>query len=58
MTNKYKHISKRHNVSMILYHIVLVAKYRKSVFTDKVDQIIIDVCKELEIKYEIIFHEI
>ena len=58
MTEKYKHIKKRHNVSMILYHLVLVAKYRKSVFTEKVDEIIIEICNELEIKYEIAFHEI
>ena len=49
---------KRHNVSMILYHIVLVAKYRKSVFIGQVDELIINTCKEIEDKFEIIFHEI
>ena len=55
---KYKHIKKRHNVSMLLYHIVLVAKYRRSVFTEKVDEVVVETCKEIEFKYELQFHEI
>ena len=55
---KYKHIKKRHNVSMLLYHIVLVAKYRRSVFTEKVDEAVVETCKEIEFKYELQFHEI
>jgi len=55
---KYKHIKKRHNVSMLLYHIVLVAKYRRSVFSENVDAVVIETCKELELKYELQFHEI
>lgn len=55
---KYKHIKKRHNVSMLLYHIVLVAKYRRSVFTEKVDEVVVNTCKEIELKYELQFHEI
>jgi len=55
---KYKHIKKRHNVSLLLYHIVLVAKYRRSVFSNNIDKVVIEICDELELKYEIQFHEI
>ena len=55
---KYQHIKKRHNVSMLLYHIVLIAKYRRSIFTEKVDEIVINTCKEIELKFEMQFHEI
>ena len=53
-----KHIRKRHNVTMLLYHIVLVAKYRKSVFTEKVDETVRKVSIEIEERYEIKFLEI
>lgn len=55
---KYKHIHKRHNVSLLLYHLVCVAKYRRSIFNETVDTLIVEVCKELELKYELSFHEI
>jgi len=35
--SEYKH--KRHNVSVLLYHLVCPAKYRRVVFTDEVDRI-------------------
>ncbi len=34
---KYKHVNKRYNVSLLMYHFVCPAKYRKVVFDDKVD---------------------
>lgn len=56
--NKSKYIHKDHNVSVLLYHLVFPAKYRKAILTDKVDTVIKDTCLELEKRYEIIFIEI
>ena len=53
-----KFIHKSHNVSVLIYHIVCPAKYRKAVFTDKVDKELKGICLEIEKRYEIIFLEI
>ena len=54
--SKYKH--KSHNVSILLYHLVCPAKYRKLVFDTTVDYILKDVCLEIAKRYEISFLEI
>lgn len=41
-----------------MYHLVCVAKYRRVVFNDKVDQELKNVCLELSQRYEIHFLEI
>ena len=41
-----------------MYHIVCVAKYRRLVITEKVDEILKNVCLEIELRYEISFLEI
>jgi len=51
-------IRKQHNVSLLLYHIVCPAKYRKAVFTPTVDEKLKEVCKEISLRYEIEFLEI
>ncbi len=51
-------IRKQHNVSLLLYHIVCPAKYRKAVFTPAVDEKLREVCKEISLRYEIEFLEI
>ena len=51
-------IRKQHNVSLLLYHIVCPAKYRKAVFTPMVDEKLKEVCKEISLRYEIEFLEI
>ena len=51
-------IHKKHNVSVLMYHIVCAAKYRRAVLSDAVDGIIRDVCLEIAKRYEIIFLEI
>jgi REP element-mobilizing transposase RayT len=53
-----KHNHRRHNVNLLMYHIVCVAKYRRSVFTDKVDETIRETCLEIEKRHEIGFIEI
>jgi REP element-mobilizing transposase RayT len=51
-------IGKSHNVSVLLYHIVCPAKYRRVVFTKEVDQVLKAVCLEIGKRYEITFIEI
>lgn len=55
---KDEHIYKSHNKTLLLYHLVFPAKYRKKIFDDKIDQKLRDVCIEITEKYEIIFVEI
>ncbi len=56
--NKSKYWHKSHNVTVLLYHLVFPAKYRKVVFSEKVDGIIREVCLEIEKRYEVKFLEI
>ena len=51
-------IRKQHNVSLLLYHIVCPAKYRKVVFTPMVDEKLKEICQEISLRYEIEFLEI
>jgi REP element-mobilizing transposase RayT len=51
-------IHKDHNVSVLLYHIVCPAKYRRAVFTPPVDEKLKEVCLEISKRYEITFLEI
>ena len=51
-------IRKQHNVSILLYHIVCPAKYRKAVFTPEVDEKLKEICAEIALRYEIEFLEI
>ena len=47
-----------HNVSVIIYHYVCPAKYRRVVFDESVDNELKNVCEEIEQRYEIRFLEI
>ena len=51
-------IRKSHNVSILMYHFVFVAKYRRLVIDDKVDRVLKEVCIELSKRYEVRFLEI
>jgi REP element-mobilizing transposase RayT len=51
-------IHKQHNVSVLMYHIVCPAKYRRSVITEEVDKKLKEVCLGIEARYEIKFLEI
>jgi len=53
-----EYIHKSHNVSVLLYHFVCPAKYRRVVFTESVDQSLKNVCLEISKRYEIAFIEI
>ena len=51
-------ISKSHNVSVLLYHLVCPAKYRRKIFSEEVSKSLLSICFEITIKYEIEFIEI
>ena len=53
-----RYIHKSHNVSVLMYHLVCAAKYRRVVMSDKVDKVLKEVCTEIEKRWEIIFLEI
>ena len=53
-----EHIHKSHNVSVLLYHLVFPAKYRRAVLDEQVDAELREVCLEIEKRYEIKFIEI
>ena len=58
MSQNSKYIHKSHDVTVLLYHFVSSAKYRRVVITDSVDRVIVEVCEEIEKRYEINFLEI
>ena len=58
MKEKDQHIYKSHNKTLLLYHLVFPAKYRKKVFDEEVDKTLKDVCLEISDCYEIHFIEI
>ena len=49
---------KQHNISILLYHLVCPAKYRRVVFSEEVDLALRDVCLEIAKRHEIVFIEI
>ncbi len=53
-----KYIHKRHNVSVLMYHLVFPAKYRRKIFTERVKKMLVIVCQGIEKRYEIEFLEI
>jgi len=53
-----EHIFKSHNKTVLLYHLVFPAKYRRKVFTQKIEDTLVDICIEISERYEINFIEI
>ena len=53
-----EHILKRHNKSLLLYHIVCPAKYRRKAFTKGVEETLKTTCIAISERYEIHFVEI
>ena len=52
------YIHKRHNVTVLLYHLEFPAKYRRAVFDTDVDEVLRDVCLQIEDRYQLKFLEI
>ena len=53
-----KYVYKSHNVSVLIYHFVCPAKYRKVIFSKEVDDTLKEICLEISKRYEISFLEI
>ncbi len=53
-----EYIHKRYNVTVLLYHLVFPAKYRRAVVDENVDETIRDVCLKIEDRYQLKFLEI
>ena len=53
-----KYVHKSHNVSVLLYHVVCTAKYRRVVLSEHVDEIVREVCLGIAERYEMTFLEI
>src|SRR4051795_1840411 len=52
------YVHNSHNVTVLLYHLVFPAKYRRAVFDAAVDQVLRDVCLGIEARYQLKFLEI
>ncbi|WP_172806784.1 transposase, partial [Endozoicomonas arenosclerae] len=50
---KSRFIHKSHNVTVLMYHLVCPAKYRRVVFSDEVDKTLKEVCLAISERYEI-----
>jgi REP element-mobilizing transposase RayT len=53
-----EHITKSHNKSLLIYHIVCPAKYRRDVLSEEVEETLKEVCVGIKERYEINFIEI
>ena len=53
-----QYVHKSHNVSVLMYHIVCPAKYRRAIFSENVDRVLREVCLDIAARYEIVFLEI
>ena len=53
-----KYIHKSHNVTVLIYHLVFPAKYRRVVIDKGVERAILEVCIEIEKRYDLHFLEI
>ena len=52
------HITKEHNKSLLLYHLVCPIKYRRDVLTKQHDETLKTICLGIAMRYEIHFLEI
>ena len=53
-----EYVHKSHNVSVLMYHLVCPAKYRRVVFDKQVDVVLKEICVEIAKRYELVFLEI
>ena len=53
-----EYVHKSHNVSVLIYHLVCPAKYRRVVFDTQVDAVLKEICLEIAQRYELVFLEI
>ncbi|MCU7900231.1 MAG: transposase, partial [Candidatus Thiodiazotropha sp. (ex Lucinoma aequizonata)] len=48
-----EYIHKSHNVTVLMYHLVFSAKYRRAVFDEVVDEELRTICMNIEKRYEL-----
>ena len=53
-----EYLHKSHNVRVLIYHLVLPAKYRRVVFDEAVEVVLKEICLDIEKRYQIKFLEI
>ena len=53
-----EHIYRQHNKTLLLYHLVFPAKYRRKVFSERVEDTLKQVCIDISERYEIKLIEI
>lgn len=53
-----EHIFKRHNKTLLMYHLVFPLKYRKSVINKDIGEGLTQICLEISERYEVHFIEI
>ena len=53
-----EHILKRHNKTLLMYHLVFPLKYRKSVITKEIGEGLKQICLEISERYDVHFIEI
>lgn len=53
-----EYLHKSHNVTVLMYHLVFPAKYRRVVFDSEVERVLKEVCLEIESRYQVKFIEI
>ncbi len=53
-----EHIHKRHNKTLLLYHLVFPVKYRRKVISASISETIKETCMEISDRFEISFIEI
>jgi len=53
-----EYIHKSHNVSILLYHYVCPAKYRRIIFDEDVDKVLVETCQEISKRYDINIMEV
>ena len=53
-----EHVIKSHNKTLLLYHLVFPAKYRRKIFSEAVEATLKEICIGISERYEIRFIEI
>ena len=53
-----EYLHKSHNVTVLIYHLVFPAKYRRVVFDESVDTALKEICLGIEKRYQVKFLEI
>lgn len=53
-----EYIHNSHKVTVLMYHLVFPAKCRRAVFDGRIDEVLKEVCLEIEERYQMKFLEI